>query len=49
METKPHVSHQLSQIFFAGFVQKMPMTQIKLFSVTSMNFGFTLNVTNLII
>ena len=35
--------------FLAGFVQKMSMTKIKLFSVTSVNFGFILNVTNLII
>ena len=35
--------------FLAGFVQKMSMTKIKLFSVTSVNFKFILNVTNLII
>ena len=35
--------------FHAGFVQKMYMTKIKLFNVTSVNFGFILNVTILII
>ena len=35
--------------FLAGFVQKMSMTKIKLFSVNSVNFGFILNVTILII
>ena len=35
--------------FLAGFVQKTLMTKIKLFSVTSVNFGFISNVTNLII
>ena len=35
--------------FLAGFVQKMTMTKRKLFSVTSVNSGFILNVTTLII
>ena len=35
--------------FLAGFVKKMYLTKIKLFSVTSVNFGFILNVTILII
>ena len=35
--------------FLARFVQKMSMTKIKLFSVTSVNFGIILNVTTLII
>ena len=34
---------------FTGFERKMSMVKIKLFSVTSVNFGFILNVTNLII
>ena len=34
--------------FLARFVQKMSMIKIKLFSVTSVNFGFMLNVTTLI-
>ena len=35
--------------FLAIFVQKMPKTKIKVFSVTFVNFGFILNVTTLII
>ena len=35
--------------FLAGFMQKMYMTKKKLFNVTSVNFGFILNVTILII
>ena len=35
--------------FLAGLVQKTSMTKVKLFSVTSVNFGFILNVTTLII
>ena len=35
--------------FLARFVQKMSKTKIKLFSVTSVNFGFILNATTLII
>ena len=35
--------------FHAGFVKKMYMTKKKLFNVTSVNFGFILNVTILII
>ena len=35
--------------FLAGFVQKMYMTKIMLLNVTSLNFGFILNVTILII
>ena len=35
--------------FLARFVQKMSMTKIKLFSVTSVSFGFILNITTLII
>ena len=35
--------------FLARFVQKISMTKIKLFSVTSVNFGFILNVTTRII
>ena len=34
--------------FPARFVQKMSMTKIKLLSVTSVNFGFILNVATLI-
>ena len=32
---------------FAGFMEKMFMTKIKLFSVISVNFGFIFNVTNI--
>ena len=35
--------------FLTRFVQKISMTKIKLFSVTSVNFGFILNVITLII
>ena len=35
--------------FLARFVQKMSMTKIKLFSVTSVSFGLLLHVTTLII
>ena len=35
--------------FLAGFVQKVSLTKVKLFSVTSVNFGVILNVTILII
>ena len=35
--------------FLEVFVEKMYMTKIKLFNVTSVNFGFILNVTILII
>ena len=37
------------QNFLEGFMRKMYMTKIKLFNVTSVNFGFILNVTILVI
>ena len=39
----------LTPNFLAGFVKKMYLKKIKLFSVTSVNFGFILNVTIIII
>ena len=45
----PCIIISIIQSFLARFAQKMSLTKLKLFSVISVIFGFTLNVTILII